>query len=554
MDELSSPVSVTSSSTAARIPTPRQPTYTTAGTIYNPKSSQNLQPPIRRGRSFKWPNGGSYTYADLALLPKAALAALPYRSTSYQSVPVSHQYSPLQQNYDRAVSPGIVKVIDHHQTSMMAGLSPPPDKDTPQELLPSLLVGSSEDKSDKDDESEESSSDSDFGTDPLAAMTVKSLQNLASYPNPNQKRARKALMGAKSSVQLTVPATRAHSPPKPALIRPIGSPPKPDNSGSRAPVAETPSFGLSQKLGVGLAAQHDTGSNVPTIYPSPAASGTAQQSHQGDTNASSATMTPGPGAPRPLTAGPPGQRQYRPSTFESTFKALQSKNQQENGLSAEDGYGMSMTPGVQAWSEKAQRQGVWSVGRSSVGQVAGPPRNSVTDQTYMSLHGERAPGFILGDELAQPGPVTIDNGRNEVGNVPGDSWMPTGHDVGHEDRPKNKPGTDHLSDAQLTARNNKIDRWWYSGSTMLSKRSTNTTGTETAFSRLDKELGAIGDGRPMKSAESRRLMSIPEAAQMAPSEHAAPLLDIALASLERYGADQLSKMQEYGASKQARNG
>lgn len=28
------------------------------------------------------------------------------------------------------------------------------------------------------------------------------------------------------------------------------------------------------------------------------------------------------GAPKPLTAGPPGQRQYRPSTFESMFKAL----------------------------------------------------------------------------------------------------------------------------------------------------------------------------------------------------------------------------------------
>lgn len=185
---------------------PRQ--YTTVGSVYNPQS-QPLQPPVRRGRTVK--------------------SLFPYKNES-PGTPSQLQYTPLQQNYDRAISPNRLGLdstssaapdvvyerqvsqglssaaSDRIQSPNMAGSPRPPIPNTTngnasryqngQETgnvgasggpkyagQPALSIGafSVSDESDGAD------------TKPVSAMNFNSLTNLASYTNPMQRAARKVL-------------------------------------------------------------------------------------------------------------------------------------------------------------------------------------------------------------------------------------------------------------------------------------------------------------------------------------------------------------------------
>lgn len=205
MDSLSSTTSNSppSTSTAPSSET-KQPTYTTAGTIYNPSSALPLQPPTRRGRSAKWTLANSHS--ELSLLPKSVLAGLSSKALATnpggRSTSTLQQYTSLQQNYDRAVSP--MSELEHAALNMplqapcmRSGNTPAPlsffpsDKNADQQemgngtLVPDELAGPTNGtEADDNDEIDDDDDEDDIGMSYLKSMTVKSLNNLASYPNP----------------------------------------------------------------------------------------------------------------------------------------------------------------------------------------------------------------------------------------------------------------------------------------------------------------------------------------------------------------------------------
>ncbi|KAI1741885.1 hypothetical protein F4680DRAFT_457649 [Xylaria scruposa] len=248
---------------------PRQ--YTTVGSVYNPQS-QPLQPPVRRGRTIK--------------------SLYPYKGES-PAGSSRVQYTPLQQNSDRAVSPvrqdysslpstltitrqerkvlqkfGVVVPNMHQASSLPVARQSPVqasryignrevngfgalDNSIAEEhtaMLTNTSVGS-------DNESDATD------TKPISAMNFNSLTNLASYPNPMQRAAQKVLA---SHRPLPVPAT--------------GSQISDSHSAHYDPEAEP--FVSIDAL------------RIMPVLPKVC------------------------GAPAPLTAGPPGVRQLRPTTFE----------------------------------------------------------------------------------------------------------------------------------------------------------------------------------------------------------------------------------------------
>ncbi|KEY68684.1 hypothetical protein S7711_00558 [Stachybotrys chartarum IBT 7711] len=520
METVSSPVSNTSSAATAPSSVSRQPTYTTAGTIYNPSSSQPLLPPARRGRSFKWSAGAAHP--DLALLPKAALEGLPLKVTGISRSPSFHLYSPLQQNYDRAVSPN--RALGQNQEEAFEMSAPSSNLREGNSLPEGHVSSSAESRVDElnPSDSEDKAETEEEGLDLTRGMPVKSLQNLASYPNPNQKAARRALcLGAKLNKTDLASHGVSSSTSAPGAV----PAPSADCSPSRCFTPNPRSEAGSNRI-----------SNLPTAIKRPTSSAAGgSYSHAVSSNT---TLATGPGVPRPLTAGPPGQRQYRPSTFDSTFKALQ-------------GYSLSHAIEEDETLLLA-RQTVMQAGIENLACVS----DSFSEVTNW-------PG------CASPVPFVVSNADSYAGLGSGTVWphekmIATGQPVRemedyidrtpftglpaslrntvvHEHKPfchdmeRFQPGTTRLSEAAIEARNERIDRLWYEGSDLLGKCSDDIAGH--AFQKkTTTSLGVIGDGRPKKGKPEHTPISIDEANRMPTSDHAKPLLNMALASLERYSA------------------
>ncbi|KAL6880952.1 hypothetical protein J3F83DRAFT_720425 [Trichoderma novae-zelandiae] len=314
-----------------------QPTYTTAGTIYNPSSSQRLQPPARRGRLLKL-NIEATAFAIEATKfgsPRSILSDKAFRSDTSVNTPTTapvQQYSPLQQNYDRAVSPAASPDREAGMSPQPFTLHNPPPRARVDSLPPSRIdngqgLVAAVDSSDDDDDS------SSVGA--LKNMTVKSLQNLASYPNPNQKSAQKALLRGTRPKAGSSLGSGLSGLAQPFAYRNISP------GGVRLSSSDEPSIGLRPTLSDSSTLHHSFMSRrrISRVMTSDAGpSGTyaslfdsrrstpSTNDDMPDCNpTASMHLATGPGAPKPLTAGPPGQRQYRPSTFESTFKALKSQ-------------------------------------------------------------------------------------------------------------------------------------------------------------------------------------------------------------------------------------
>ncbi|KAK4125055.1 hypothetical protein N657DRAFT_351041 [Parathielavia appendiculata] len=175
------------------------PKYTTAGTIYNPKAASSLQPPTRRPRARRYPqpiqapSGGPFMP-----FPDALLSALPLEDQAPPSPPttasVLQQYAPLQQNYDRAVSPtteGDIALLAEYEMSM-----------------PSIRSGNLPSPTGYEGNSSTSAEET-----LTSRITVKGLTNLASYPNPMQKAAQNTLARARSAnLDLSRPDTPSSLP------------------------------------------------------------------------------------------------------------------------------------------------------------------------------------------------------------------------------------------------------------------------------------------------------------------------------------------------------
>ncbi|KAK4077327.1 uncharacterized protein Triagg1_3659 [Trichoderma aggressivum f. europaeum] len=327
-----------------------QPTYTTAGTIYNPNSSQRLQPPARRGRLLKLNSEASGFPLDATKFstPRTMLPDAQSRPDTSVKVPAATaipQYSPLQQNYDRAVSPVVSPLqeprmssqgLRRHNTSLLARDGSPPLSLFDNGKGKAVAINNDSSSDDEDD----------IVNSALMNMTVKSLQNLASYPNPNQKNAQKALLRGtrpKAGGSLGGGPSRLSTP---FIYRNESS-----QGGARISSSEEVSMGLRPILsepGILYQRTQDSRWRSRKMASEAGASGTyhgalesrlstpSTNSDNTDPNSlASMHLATGPGAPKPLTAGPPGQRQYRPSTFESTFKALTTRSAASQGFIAE---------------------------------------------------------------------------------------------------------------------------------------------------------------------------------------------------------------------------
>ncbi|KAF4992363.1 hypothetical protein FGRMN_7219 [Fusarium graminum] len=538
MEDLSSPISIGPSTPNAPTPTSKV-TYTTAGTPYNPSTSQPLQPPARRGRSLKWPAG--LPAAGLSLLPKSVLANLPLKTSTRTSS--LQQYSP-QTCFDGASSP--LNDTEHRCINMSAQVPRLGSSATPSPIT-SLFSEVEKDMFIDIDPSEESDDECELSMDPLLNMTVKSLNNLASYPNPNQKRAQRALLrGLKPALGLKA-TTRSDEPSTP-ITRPVRLPGAFSNSTSspglfNMTLSETPLVSRSYDdmfwnpqsnrspstlLGTSRNFDRAVGSNTSRTTGAPVSAPVAFSS----------------GVPLPLTAGPPGQRQYRPSTFETTFKALQTNTPNQDATQDDDDDVLVIT-----------RQTLRQAGISAAGLTqnlppfedstssalrdslfapeiaAGANRDSRTKNT--TIRGSKSTACPTN---ASQYPPHMASSRIGTPAMTSDCWASS-----HEpSQPRYISGPRIRTQKEIEAHNTKLNQAWRSGADFLV-----ATHDEIALQvRPPKgkgEFGAIGDGRPLKKRDHHLPIDIEEANRMSVAEHVHPFLNMALANVQQFINGELQK-------------
>lgn len=279
----------------------QQTVYTTAGTVYNPTATP-LQPPSRRGRAPRW---APPSQAEVALFNKSVLASFPYKP--YRSPPTTasslKHYTPLQQNSDRAIEPLMGPSVSGRtlsESSSTLSLNSAPSQGNGNSLNGNgRLVDDMRLTDDEKDEEELTR---------MSVLPVRTITNLASYPNPSQKLAQKALDRARETIKAAAEISRSLTP-------------------------NVSQHGTQRREGPGA---RSTSANLDRDCP--ANSGWISKHDHSSSATRSSVLSSGPGAPQPLTAGPPGQRQYKPSTLEATFRALKSGTQKPSSSPTDEGH------------------------------------------------------------------------------------------------------------------------------------------------------------------------------------------------------------------------
>ncbi|KAF4339277.1 hypothetical protein FBEOM_6813 [Fusarium beomiforme] len=527
MEDLSSPISIVSSTPTAPTSASKV-TYTTAGTPYNPSTSQPLQPPARRGRSLKWPAG--LPAAGLSLLPKSVLATLPLKAGSRSSS--LQQYSP----------PSPLNDTDHRCVNMSAQVPRLVSSTTPSPLT-SLFSEAEQDTLTDGEPSEESDDDCELGMDPLMNMTVKSLHNLASYPNPNQKRAQKALLrGIKPGLSLkaTTRSDEHFAPPTHSFgLNDASNSINGLSTISPATQMEKNSFERSYD---GAFWSHQ--GNKPPGKPS-GAPVSFNRAVGSSTARTAGVLAPGPGAPRPLTAGPPGQRQYRPSTFESTFKALQTQIPSQDVKQDEDDDVLVITrqtlrqAGI---SNSSLAQNTQSFGVT--GSLA-----SKTPLFVFTTTCETLAGLSANSKVARSGVsiATSTNGFQYPTKVPSSGGLGpatvsacwASSELSHS---RYASGSKFRTAEELQAYNNKVNHAWYCGADFLVAAS-DEIALQVQPPKGKGQFGAVGDGRPSKKSECHRRIEIKDANRMPVADHARPLFNMAHANVQQFIEGEGEKSQ-----------
>lgn len=504
MDDTTSPSRPCSSEPSAASSSAIKPrTYTTAGTIYNPSSAQPLQAPTRRGRvPFRWPIG-DHDSGSLGLLPRSALESLPLRAPSYPRPPQPQaQYSPLQQNYDRAISPNAPKLTHDTTGHLFASMRVVEDPWEDSELtLPSIrdLVSSSdEDKPDEGDNVDDEIDEASLA--PLKSMTVASLKNLASYPNPQQNLAKKVLSRPINSIAW---CGRSAVPKSPPSTRPIGSPQLEENH-----IAKPHATTALLRAPPGLV--YPQPSDVPNFNFKDGAV---------DTKSAVPTLTNGHGTPQPLTAGPPGQRQYRPSSLKPPFKASYARSDLENLPTVQQG-------NIEGFAKQGQDTNVRGPLPSLLSRQA-------EEKTYASMTTEfnEQQRYIASNSAA-----VTDGWRDEIEAA---QIRFLSHAAQPNPRQRMDPLTARWTDKTLEVQHADIERHWYSGAGCMDF-SPEQAIHEAKFRRMQHSIGVIGDARSKTECKDKRQyhpVGVKEAASIPTPEHARPLLNTALASISRVQTD-----------------
>lgn len=518
-------------------PTPK---YTTVGSVYNPQASQPLQPPARRGRTIKWPPT-PHSDSPHPLLPKSAFSALSYRNPNPhipQTPPATlgsfQHYSPLRQNFDRAVSPSTSPAAFNFGNNerdvtmqMPANLDGP--LRSPTELANILrgnslgvhsTVGLNKDDAKLqgddggDDEDDDVDTDDDPAGEPLRRMSVKSLTNLASYLNPMQKPAQKLLSKAQLAPILTNPYAQEMLPsyqPQDFLGEQRSLLP----DGSRHTRSDPVAMGnLLQSDRAGESSGRIRPLRIPPGFDFPPQRGSMGPGYQALRDSTPGALARGTGVPQPLTAGPPGQRQYRTSALESmdampnSFRRSQDIDEETLMPNPYNAHIQHHHPqySLDAESNPAfDNEGLSSI-REMLAQGKGKGRatnkskvvDTLSAEDVSDLYPEGFPAnfgvdtMLLSRDWAQDYPLDQTHERRRAANI-----------------------TEHMS---------RTLRHFYSGADMFNK-----TIDEAIQDRdrraFHRTLGVIGGER--KKAKNNPELRVEDAAAMPTHEHAEPLLNMA---------------------------
>ena len=467
----------------------KQPVYTTVGSIYNPTKTSAIQAPTRRPRPRRHPTtfpvpAGAEAYTDA---PGSLLVALSLKDRDYNLSPASRprtpQYSPLQQNLDRAVSPRLI-------TKRVSPGFPEPGMSIPSirsgNLPPPSTLGFNIDTIDWQSGAAFGDTDSVASEETLSSsrIGVKGLANLASYPNPMQKAAQNKLARAR--------------------IANIGL-----QSASTASSLHTPS-------------EYGTGGGLSL----------------------------GTGAPRPLTAGPPGQRHFRPATFDSASRTAKAEEidiaQRVSTLDHID---------VLEALSTLRAEGPPSKSHSTTNNR--PPVNDYTGSVAARGNFRSSPhmAYSVGEAVLTPQPVVAqppvpaaaksDLETRNWSARDGRSWV-TRDTLPVSDIEKYYPrglvkdytAASQQSEGDASDPKLELNRRFYAGTEGL-VRNTNRAFREHDVCCHTNRIGVIGEERSRRQRDGSdraqpEFIDVQEANRMEDSLHAEPLLNMMLETLLRY--------------------
>ncbi|KAI1449155.1 hypothetical protein F5Y02DRAFT_251328 [Annulohypoxylon stygium] len=500
------------------------PKYTTVGSVWHPQTTP-MQPPTRRGRTLR------------SVAPEPLDHA--FSATPHQP---AHYYSPLQQNFDRAVSP---LPPDRQLFARIPELGEKPSlysttmsqQSTDQHSPSNELVLAAKQDEDIEDHQEDNGSDieDDLNLIYLNRMPTKSLTNLASYDNPMQKAAQKLLTRARQFPLSITPQTSDITQENRSLLPPPGFGP-----GFK--------YNRSDPLGAEGLVQSDRAdeSGLP-IQPmrqyNPNISDSA--SHERDTYP--AVLSKGPGAPLPLTAGPPGQRQFPSSTYNSA-------NAFQKGPSAFDSStnhwqkGFDQSRGFDSFEDATPRPPQYPFTSFNSQQVTQPmgtsqqPTPSLLSrapsaQQYPAMNMDRESSVnikmidtLTYEEAKKFYPNGFPASFNQSYRPVPDNWVELRlKELEDEEKAKNQIAMQHTREWQA-AHQAQLHRDFYSGNAMINK----DFGMAVHEKNSRDIAHAVGSFQEFEKAPGRvdnRQLSLSEINEIPTHEHAKPLLSVMYQSL-----------------------
>ncbi|KAI6081239.1 hypothetical protein F4821DRAFT_275139 [Hypoxylon rubiginosum] len=522
--------------------------FTTVGSVWQPQS-QPMQPPERRGRTLKsfmsQPFDSEFSSFTDNGVPSFDHSSPDQYSNEYYSHRHPHQqlphhipqYSPLQQNFDRAVSPiQLSSPIDPYynqsnspaaqqvnspeeyyygKSANMSGQQKRVAPVIPVTPLRPVQINKVEGSNKRDEVKnhgvatvEEDSEDEDLHItqdmfEQLLRMPTKSLNNLATFENPMQKAAKRILAKAREAPS----ASGNQAYPQTGHFRPppgIGS----DSEQSFSERAHNP-FG-----------------------PSPSVSAARDSSYP-------AILSRGPGAPQPLTAGPPGQRQFRPTGFETwntdKTRSLETMSPDYKPLGSAPVQPRTMHAGPQQSTNPPRRPegrppaNRWGATTIPWGMNAGKASDQkITD----TLTAEEAIRFY-------PQGLPADFNFNTVPIA--DDWQERRlREVEEEEKRKN-PMLMQQSPRWQAERKAQVDRDFYGGNNMINK-SFNMAVHEQESRAMVRAIGS--EMKESKKAEGRienRKLTVQQADDIPARGHAEPLLSMLYQTMAERPGDPFAK-------------
>ncbi|KAJ1299377.1 hypothetical protein OPQ81_000005 [Rhizoctonia solani] len=289
-------------------------TYTTFGSVLNPQIATQLPPPAQRDRAQRHP---PFVPDDITALDQFLQANSPYefyQPTLPSTATVMREYFPLQQNDERAVGP-VARLTPQEQlaTEALMDMSKPstPLYEVPAGdrhiQVPQIQVTPVRDGNVRGEEDSQWSGD-------IRHHSVKALTNLASYPNRHQKAAQRALDRGREAARPvpTGPAAMVGRPVTPAYRE----------QNMDGPGAQYSSPWASSPWGPADNSQ-DLHHNFTTTAMATYNNNNNNNNNNNKNAPQSGGLPGGYGPPQPLIAGPPGQRQYKASTLNGPYRAVQ---------------------------------------------------------------------------------------------------------------------------------------------------------------------------------------------------------------------------------------